>query len=329
MKEEKDSEPKLIQYLLDKREIVLPRVCLKQKMILELDDISRKGMPFLVSKFFKRVNENFDDYISVEDINKLFKKIEELSNNEKFQQKLSEDDKQIIEFLTKNTNLNNLDVLKIIGQEYFTIQVAEELEKTDNLPDILKMALLMWCFVNIYELTLVNVDKRILVYLEKNNKNEDNDIKRFLSVNRKDYKDHATAELINNVFCKILNLKEENNSIFGKSSKPKLIRNKISHSNLFYDSEKNKIVLLNSEEYSIEDFLKEYYTLFNFLAEWIKTGRGGKFDEKMLIDSLKKMFHALSSDYLKIERSGELKKMYCYYIIKWKKEAGIKNENAN
>jgi len=325
MKEEKDSAPKLIQYLLDKEEIVLPIVCLKQKMILELEDTLRKGRPFFVSEFFKNVNENFDDYISTDGINKLFDKINELSNNEKFQQKLSEDDKKIIEFLIKNTNLNNLDCLQIIGQEFFSIRVAEELEKIDNLPNILKMALLMWCFVNLYELTLVNVDRRLLVYLKKNNKNEDNDIKRFLSINRKDYKDHATAELINKVFCKILGLREENTSIFGKSSKPKLIRNKISHSNLFYDSEKNKIVLLNSQEYSIEDFLKEYYALFNFLIEWVKTGLGGKFDDKMLIDSLKKMFHALSSDYLRIERGG-LKREYQLYIIKLKKEAGINND---
>jgi len=325
MNEEKDSEPKLIQYILDKEGIVLPRFCLKQKMISELEDKLREGKPSLISKFFKNVNKNLDDYISIDEINKLFDKIKELSKNEKFQQKISEDDKKIIEFLIKNTNLNNLDVLEIIRQEYFTVQVAEELEKADNLSNILKMALLMWCFVNLYELILVNVDRRLLVYLKKNNKNEDNDIKRFLSINRKDYKDHATAELINKVFCKILGLREENTSIFGKSSKPKLIRNKISHSNLFYDSEKNKFVLLNSQEYSIEDFLKEYYALFNFLTEWIKTGLGGKFDEEILIDSLKKMFHALSSKYLKIERGGS-KRGYQSYISKLKKEAGINND---
>jgi len=324
MNEERDSEPKLIQYLLDKEEIVLPTFCLKQKMILELENTLRRGMPFLVSKFFKGVNENFDDYISVEAINKLFKKIEELSNNEKFQQKISEDDKKIIEFLSKNQNLNSSDFLKILGQEYFTIQVVEELEKTDNLPNILKIPLIMWLFLNLYELILFNVDRRLFEYLKNTDKKDDEDIRRFLKINREN-KDHAMPENINKILTKILDLKEENNSIFGRISKAKLIRNKIAHANLFYDSEKNKLVSSNLEEYSAEDFLKGYYTLFNFLIELNKAQLGGKIDAKILIDSLKKMFHDLSSQYLRIERAGLRKEFYSYIII-LKKETGINND---
>jgi hypothetical protein len=326
MKGKGDLEPKLLQYMLDKEYIVLPTICLKQKMILELECILRKGNPTLLSNFFKKVNKNFDNYISVKNIKKLFKKIKELSRNENFQKKISEDDKKIIEFLFKNTNINILDVLQIIGQGYFTLQVAEELEKTDNLSNILKMALLLWCFVNIYELILVNVDRRLLLYLKNNHYDKDPNIERFLNkVNREHYKDHATADLINKVFCKILNLKEENTSIFGQSSKSKLIRNKISHSNLFYDSEKNKIVLINSQEYSIKDFLGEYYKLFIFLVEWINRELGENSDDEMLVVSLKKLFHAISSSYLKIERGGSRKSFFSY-IIKLKKQAGINDD---
>jgi len=185
--------------------------------------------------------------------------------------------------------------------------------------------LLLWCFVNLYELVLANVDRRLSVYLKNNNHYKDPDVERFLRINRDEYKDHATAELINKVLCKILNLKEENDSIFGKSSKPKLIRNKISHSNLFYDSEKNEIVLLNSQEYSIEDFLKEYYRLFNFLMEWSIYGLGGKFDDKMMVSSFRKVCRALSSEYLKKERGG-LWREFSLYMIKLKKEAGIEHD---
>ena len=324
MKEEKDSEPKLIQYLLDKEEIVLPTFCLKQNMIKELESILREGKPLLVSKFFKRVNENFEDYISRDEINKLFDNINKLSNNEKFQQKISEDDKKIIEFLSKNQNLNSSDYLKILGQEYFIIQVVEELEKTDNLPNILKIPLIMWLFLNLYELILFVVDRRLFEYLKNTDKKDDKDIKRFLKINRKN-KDHAMPENINKILTKILDLKEENNSIFVRISKAKLIRNKIAHANLFYDSEKNKLVSSNFEEYQAEDFLKGYYTLVNFLIEWNKAELGGKIDAKILVDYLKKMFHYLYAAYLRIERAGLRKEFYAHIII-LKKETGINND---
>jgi hypothetical protein len=326
MNEEKNIEPKLVQYIIDRQEIALPMALLKQKMILEAENALNSTDPLIVSHFFKNVSKNLDGYVSSEDIIKLTKKLKELSMNEKFKQKISEDDKRIIKFLVENTSLTNLDIIEIMGQEYFTIQVAEELEETKDLPNTIKMALFLWCFVNIYEIILINVDRRLFAYIKNNNIKESNNIKRFLDIDRKEHKDHATAGLINKVFCEILDLKEENNSIFGKDSKPKLIRNKISHSNIFYDTEENKIKLSNGEEYSIEDFLNEYYALFNFLMEWINIGLGKELDDKIIFNTLKKTFHALSSHYLRIERGDPLKRGFYSYIIKIKKEAGVEDE---
>ena len=200
----------------------------------------------------------------------------------------------------------------------------DELEKSGNkLPKILKIALLMWCFVNIYELILHEVDRRLLSYL-KHKEYKNGDIRAFIKkVKRDEYKYHATAGLINKALCIILNLQEGNNSIFGKSAKPKLIRNKISHSNMFYDSEKNKIISLNGQEYSVKEFLDEYYRIFDFLFNWINGALNSKFSKEKIISDIKEYFKALSSESLKVERNGSLKKAYSGYIIKLKKEVGV------
>ena len=315
-------EAELVQHILEKEEIVLPTVILCQKMILELEEALRKEKLLYVSKFFKKVYENFDEYINIEGVDKLFELIEKTSKEINSQYQVSKDDKKIIEFLVNKTKIKNIDVLEIVGQQYFTFQVAKELEKNiDNLSNILKITLFMWCFVNTYELVLHNVDRRLLFYLE-NYKTKDRNIKRFLKIKRDEYKDHATVDLINKVFCTLLRIKEENNSIFGKTSKPRLIRNKISHSNIFYDSGKNKIILLGGQEYDIKDFLEEYYKIFNFLVTWINEALGDGFNKEDVISDMKDYFKVLSSEFLKYERRG-LNKDYSTYIINLKKEAGV------
>ncbi len=317
----------LVQYLLEKKEIVLPTILLKQKMILELEENLRKISPIPVSNFFKKVYDNFDKYIDINGANKIFEIINEISHNENFQQDLSIDSEKIIGFLIKETKLENVDVIEIIGQQFFMFQVLIDLEKNkDRLPNILNMVLFMWCFVNIYELLLHEIDRRLFNYFKNKKKNiNNNPIRKFLSIKREKYKDHASADLINKVICAIINLKEDNDSIFGKTAKPKLIRNKISHFNMFYDSEKNKIVLLNGQEYDIKEFLNEFYKIFNFLFQWIKRLNNNNFTKEKLISDIKTCFKALSSEYLRIERSG-LRRDYSGFIIKLKREAGIKNE---
>lgn len=319
-------ETKLIGYLLEKEEIILPTILLKQKAILELEQNLKKGRPLSVAQFFKKVYDNFDEYIDIKGVDKLFKIIKEISEMGNSYHKTSEDNKKIIEFLVKKTEIGYTHILEIVGQRYFILQVAGELEKSANkLPDVLKIALFMWCFVNIYELLLHEIDRRLLAYFKTQNY-ESKNVKKFLKkVKREKYGEHATAGLINNIFCEILNMKEDNNSIFGKS---RLIRNKISHSNMFYDSEKREIILLNGKKYTVNDFLNEYYKVFDFLCSWINKALGEEFSKERIISDMKKYFKALSSSFLDIERNGLLRKVYGAYILKLKKEAGIKNAST-
>ena len=63
-------ETKLVSYLLEKNEIILPTILLKQKIILDLEENLRKESPLSLRKFFKNISTNFDEYIDVSGIDK-------------------------------------------------------------------------------------------------------------------------------------------------------------------------------------------------------------------------------------------------------------------
>ena len=321
MEEEK---AKLIQYIFKELGINLPHILLKQKATHEIERVLRTEQLDELLKFIKTLCDDPEKYINVNGIDDCSELIKNISENVEFQKrKISEDDEKIINFLIEHTTLKPKDFLNMLGHLYFVLQVTEKLEKTKNLSRVLKMSLLMWCFLNLYELILLNIDRRLRSYLQKNSKkNDDSDIKKFLEANQKRPNDHATAGLINKVLCEILSLNEENNSIFGKNSKPRIIRNKIAHYNLFYDSEKNKLVSSNFEEYSFEDFLENYYLLSNFLLRSFNMMvANNKFDKDTMIQSFKETFceayHILNN---KIQNPEQAKEIYRNLIRELKKE---------
>ncbi len=322
-----EEEAKLIQYILKEFGINPHSILLKQETTHEIERVLRTEQLDELLKFIKTFCDDPEKYINVNGIDHCSELIKNISENVEFQKrKISEDDEKIINFLVENTTLELKDFLDMFGQLYFILQVTDQLEKTKNLSYVLKMSLLMWCFVNLYELILLNIDRRLRSYLQKNSeKNGDNYIKKFLEIARERPKDHATTGLINKVLCEILSLNEENNSIFGKNSKPRIIRNKIAHYNLFYDSEKNKLVSSNFEEYSVEDFLENYYLLSNFLLRSFNMMvANNKFDKDTMIQFFKETFckwyhyHILNN----IQNPKQAREIYQKLVRKLKKGAG-------
>jgi len=86
--------------------------------------------------------------------------------------------------------------------------------------------------------------------------------------------------------------------------------------------------LLNGKKYTVNDFLNEYLKVFDFLCTWINKALGGEFSKERIISDMKKDFKDLFSFFLNIERNGSLRKVYGAYILKLKKEAGIKNAST-
>lgn len=130
---------------------------------------------------------------------------------------------------------------------------------------------------------------------------------RFNNLNREQYHGHATTGGINFVLSKILSLDSRTNlSIFGSIDNPKNLRNKISHTALFFDSVRNRIVCLDGSEYEIEEFQREFYKLFQFLFEWIRLSINKPINDPQfsndLSRDLKSGIYMMSSNYKKEHR---------------------------
>jgi len=139
---------------------------------------------------------------------------------------LSDTDKKIINLLAKESIESDLKSELFLFDVVFQLKILEK--KIKKYPELWDY-LLLHVFCDLYELTLYIIDRKLVSYI-KNNKIEDKEISNFLKLNRKG-SSHATAEKINKTICKILNLSEDNDSIFGSHSKTREIRNAVNHAN--------------------------------------------------------------------------------------------------
>ena len=322
------SEAKLVEYLLKKGYIKLPTKIFQQQYIVELNKALSTGNPIIFSKFLEKSAEKVDEYLDMKNIENLIEMLKNIEHNIGSQKySISPDDEKILKFLVSISRVPAEDFLEIAGPLYFITEVLNDIEKNKKiLPESILMSTLLWIFVNTYELILHIVDRKLYRYLKSNKKHDNNrSVKYFLKIKRKG-KNHATAGTINKVLHVIIGIPQENDSIFGSGSgKPKLLRNKISHSNIFYDSGSKKIVVLDGTEYEMSEFIEQYYQIFIFLLKWIELSIG--YDILQLSITLKyefkKVFKSYAKTFLKIERSGELKRRFYEIVIEWKREAEL------
>lgn len=307
---------RVVEYLLERGEIKLPYAILKTETIKELDKAISSGSPAMVSKFYEKMAEDIDEYLDLTEIEIM---IDLLSKKIALESELSEDDFRILEFLVNTAVIKIEDFLSMVGPIYNLLKVAEELKRVKNLSDYLSMFILTSAYVQLYELLLLQIDRRLYYYL-KDKKPENKEFRNFLKMDRKG-SEHETAGRLNKIISAILGMNETNNSILGERGR--IIRNKISHANLFYDAER-KVVVASNSEYSVDEFLAEFYKLLKFGIKWIELSSELSLDEKGLADLLKvkirEAFKELSRLFLKVERSPEMKREFSNLVIKWKGE---------
>ncbi len=264
------------RFILKKQGLVIPEIILNQKFIAEFDKRLQEQSPLLVAHFLKKVADNVESYIDVNNINIVTKRVSEMDSilSTQYGTLLTNDDYKILNFISQMQKNSVYDFLEIAGPLYFGVEIIDELEKNQDLySDKIKVSSSLWLFGAIFEQILHMVDRRIYHFLtDPVNPNSTNKFfKSFKDGRREQYHNHATSGKINIVLSKILSLDPQTNlSIFGSTDNPKNLRNKISHSNLFFDSVRNKIVCLDGSEYDIDEFIREFYRLFQFLFEWIR-----------------------------------------------------------
>lgn len=282
------------RFILKHQGLVIPEIFLRQQFIKEFDEKLHQQSPIIIAHFLKKVAENIDHYIDIMSIDKITEKVTELETtlSSQYGFLLTDDDILILKFISNMQKNSVYDFLEIAGPLYFSLGIIEDLEKNRDLySQKIKIHSSLWLFGVIFEQILHMVDRRLIQYLDdsENPQSNDKSFKHFKQINREQYHDHATAGEINSVLSKILLLdSQHNSSIFGATDNPKVLRNKISHSNLFYDSDRNKIVCLDGSEYGIDEFVQEFYKLFLFLFEWIRQSSDRSINDPQFSSDLSK-----------------------------------------
>jgi succinate dehydrogenase flavin-adding protein (antitoxin of CptAB toxin-antitoxin module) len=300
------------RFILRQQGIIIPEMILKKEFISEIDEKLLSQSPILVSHFLRKVAKNVDLYIDIDNIHTVTGKISEMDTllSSQYGSLLTSDDIKILNFISQQKKDSIYDFLEIAGPLYFSLEIIDELEKNQNLYSIkISVSSSLWLFGVIFEQILHMMDRRMYQFLIDPNNPQSNkkSFERFKNLRRKQYHEHATAGGINVILSKILPLDvQKNSSIFGSTANAKSLRNKISHSNLFYDSVRNRIVCLDGTEYTIEEFIREFYKLFQFLIKWIQLSinkpiTASQFSDDIVQD-LQSSFFTLSKEYRKEHR---------------------------
>lgn len=324
------------RFILKKQGLIIPEIILRQEFISELDKKLQQQSPILVALFLKGVADDIDHYIDIKKINGITHNVAELETyfSSRYGSLLTSDDIKILNFITQMQKDSVYDFLEIIGPMYFSMEIVDDLEKNQTVySDQIKVSSSLWLFGVIFEQILHMVDRRIYYFLTDpaNLRINEKSFQRFRDVNREHYHGHATSGDINTALSKILLMDPQKNlSIFGSIDNPKKLRNKISHSGLFYDSVRNRIVCLDGSEYEIDEFLREFYRLFQFLFEWIRLALNKPINDPEFSNDISRDvrsgINAMSSFYKKEHRLFYTRRLSAFII--WMESENRKEKNS-
>ena len=311
----------LIWKVLRREGIMLPLSLLQQEVLIEMEEKIRLGYSATYHYLWK-IGKSPDSTINKIKCNELIGIIDDFyAKISKEGIDLEPDDEKIIDFLSKNKKINLRTFLELLGPLQMILDIIKASEESE-FSKIIKATLALYIFQNMYELLLQLVDRYLYIHLNEIKAIEF--YKRFGEVNRMEG-EHAWASLINDVFVMLKVVEKENNSIFRIFSKQ--FRNKIAHFTLFYDSKRDRVVLPNGGELTLEEISKHYKYIYLFMYKWLEETLVDKhIDKNNLEATLKEAFKEAYSDLLhefkRKFRAGVAKRWGTYILF-------IVEEDAN
>jgi hypothetical protein len=284
------------QELETKKKIVLPTCIFNTNGLEKLEKVLKTRNPILVSNFYK----NFGDYTSLSAFEKISEALKKI-------RKVTDDDKELITAISSIKKKDSTFFFHYAGNLFYIAKIADEIVNSKELKKILSISLFLWIYLNMIEIST----RFISEIVEQDIK--DNKLEKEYSWFTKKFKDgeHPTLGEAIQALQNRGYLKRNSTSIFIKS---KLIRNKMSHANMFYDEESNLIYLTNGQTITIDKFLSEFELLKDFLFEYLFQFNDNEHD---LVKNVNLMFRTISDFFLKVERSGPLKRAFNEIVFEW------------
>ncbi|HOI19271.1 MAG TPA: hypothetical protein PLX15_05425 [Candidatus Woesearchaeota archaeon] len=301
---------KFIKQIESKRQIKIPICFLNTKGLNALNEALESGVPYKVANFYK----NFKDYYDLKPLKIISQEIEN-------RKKLSQADTNIINKLSSIKHKDSGLLFEISGNLFYIATLLDDLRRLEQrlknknlrMKKSIRISILLWIYLNIVELVNKHLAEFIYNYIKEKNLESDNRLKNFI----KKIKSNKHPELGTTIDALIHTglLDKKENSVFNNNH---FIRNRLSHANMYYDIKQRTIYQSNGDEYPIKQFMKDLNGLFAFLNELIFQMNNNDANIDLSINS---MLKEISTVFLKIERSGVLKKAYSQVIFQWKKEA--------
>lgn len=109
---------------------------------------------------------NLDKHVCIDKTKEMVESL--LNFQDKFEHfgKLTEDDIKIINFMVENSFITAEDSIELSGSLYTLLKVYEELGKEKIESEYLKMFIMIATYVQLYELILLQLDRRLRNYIK-------------------------------------------------------------------------------------------------------------------------------------------------------------------
>lgn len=276
----------------------LPSCVFNEKGIQELERVLKTRNALLISNFYKY----FGKFLCLEPF-------EVISKELKNERSISEQDSALLNRLVPIKKKDPNFFFHFFGNLYYIANLLDDVGKSPKLTRQIKISLFLWCYLNMVEVTNQFVSELIKEYIE--NEKIEKEYSRFIKSFMEG--EHPTLGSTIHTLSQLGFIDDKNTTIFGKN---KFIRNKVSHANMYYDKEKDKIYISNGKEYTVKEFMSDFVGLRDFLLEFIYRYNNNKEDLTMYITQL---FDVISHQFMRIERSGPLKKALHSYVFEWEK----------
>ncbi len=286
-----------IERIERERRIKLPSCLLNEQGLKELDRVVATHNAYLISRFYR----NFTKYISLKPFDKISEKMKD-------ERTISAADSSLIDRLVGVVKKDPEYFFDFVGNYYYISDIIEEMEEKKSLSRTLRISLILWIYLNTVELISKFFSDSLREYIMKIGREREFDY--FMRYFRDG--EHPTMGNMISVLEK-LNFVNGEDSVFGKN---KVIRNRISHANIYYDRMKNRIVTMNGGEYTIEKLQEDFQSLLDFLLEFVYRYNNHSSD---LTRDVRAIFRKLSTKYLRIARAPGLRVIFNNVIFEWEK----------
>jgi len=286
----------------DDRKISLPRCLFNEISLKKFDNMIEKRESILLSNFYRDCIKN----LNINELIKLNTKLKESRN-------VSNEDINLIKNLVLINNKDEGFFFDFSGNLIYISNLIEDIDKIKDNPlfsKSLMVSLCLYIYINMIELVVKHISELLKFKIINENLNKQYGF--FLSK----FKDNEHPEI--GVMMRTLEelkfiSKGNYKGIFNEN---RLLRNKITHANIFYDKDDNTIYLSSGKQYSLKEFQNDFSNFYDFLKEFVYQYNDSTSD---LLKNINEKFKKLSKFFLKVSRSGVFKKHFSNIIFEWEK----------